>query len=96
VALSTQILVEPPVEPSIPTLSISYFSAASFPLALPPTVARGFGWPSFGLGVEGVNSRVGSWLLNILTPERPFKKGEVETRIRGWTFMDFYEVLKAV
>lgn len=34
---------------------------------MPPFCALGFGWPSWGLGVEGVNSRVGKWLLGRLT-----------------------------
>lgn len=45
-------------------LNITYFSAASFPLAFPPTIAKGFGWPKWGFGVEGVNGRVGKWLLD--------------------------------
>lgn len=66
IALATEIL-RPPEAASRPTLSISYFSAASFPFAAPPTIAQGFGWPKWGLGVEGVNSRVGKWLLDQLT-----------------------------
>lgn len=65
VARATEVLL-PPTCPQ-PTLSITYFSAASFPFALPPTIACGFGWPALGLGVEGVNIRVGRWLLDILT-----------------------------
>ena len=61
-SLSTEILIPPPDSP-IPTLSISFTSAASLPLALPPVIARGFGWPKWGLGFEGVNDRVGQWLL---------------------------------
>lgn len=57
--------------PGRPPLAISFLSAASFPLSLPPTIARGFGWPKFGLGVEGVNSRVGRWLLGILGGDTP-------------------------
>lgn len=91
VSLSTQNLLLPSVEPSIPTLSISYFSAASFPFALPTIVARGFGWPSAGFGVEGVNSRVGTWLFDMLSSGSVMKKGEMAPRIRGWTFLDFYE-----
>lgn len=37
-----------------------------FPLALPPVVAKGFGWPKMGLGVEGVNSKLGAWLIDQL------------------------------
>lgn len=53
----------------MPILSISFLSAASFPLALPPSVAQGFGWPKWGFGIEGVNSRVGKWLLDMLGGE---------------------------
>ncbi|KAF9265821.1 PLC-like phosphodiesterase [Marasmius fiardii PR-910] len=65
VKLSTEILL-PPSDPR-PTLSIAFFSASSFPFASPPTIAQGFGWPKLGLGVEGVNSRVGKWLLDTLS-----------------------------
>lgn len=50
-------------------MAISYFSASSIPLALPSTVACGFGWSSLALGIEGVNSRVGRWLLGQLGGE---------------------------
>ncbi|TCD66693.1 hypothetical protein EIP91_001047 [Steccherinum ochraceum] len=83
VDLATRILLPPSNDLPTPTLSISFLSAASFPLGLPPLIARGFGWPSLGFGVEGVNSRVGSWLLTLL--------GEQEQpRVRGWVFMDFF------
>jgi 1-phosphatidylinositol phosphodiesterase len=48
-------------------LAITYLSAARIPLALPSTVACGFGWAK--LGIEGVNSRVGRWLLQRLVGE---------------------------
>jgi 1-phosphatidylinositol phosphodiesterase len=48
-------------------LAITYLSAARIPLALPSTVACGFGWAN--LGIEGVNSRVGRWLLQRLVGE---------------------------
>lgn len=48
-------------------LAVTYLSAARIPLALPSTVACGFGWAN--LGIEGVNSRVGRWLLRRLTGE---------------------------
>lgn len=69
VTLSTRILIppEPPYQPPFPILSISFLSAASFPLAAPSTIARGFGWPNWGFGVEGVNSRVAKWLLDKLS-----------------------------
>lgn len=44
-------------------LAITFLSAANIPFALPSTVACGFGWSKFLFGVEGVNSRVGRWLL---------------------------------
>jgi len=47
-------------------LAITFLSAARIPFALPTTVACGFGWSHFLLGVEGVNSRVGRWLLRQL------------------------------
>lgn len=83
VSQSTQVLL-PPTESDRPTLSITYFSAAKFPLAFPPTIARGFGWPQLHLGVEGVNSRVGKWLLDMLT------SSDGEPRLRGWTLVDYY------
>ncbi|KIL68537.1 hypothetical protein M378DRAFT_71215 [Amanita muscaria Koide BX008] len=67
-----------------PLLPITYFSAASFPLAFPTVIARGFGWPEWGLGVEGVNRRLGKWLLEQLVSE------EQGREIRGWTLVDFY------
>ncbi|TFK34842.1 PLC-like phosphodiesterase [Crucibulum laeve] len=101
VALSTQILLPPTPQPPMPTLAITYFSAASFPLAMPPTIAQGFGWPKWGFGVEGVNSRVGRWLLGMLgggpdldnfnvAGEKEKTEGKMEEpRIRGWTLMDY-------
>ena len=56
--LATQILLPSENDPGFPTLSISFFSAASIPLAFPPTIARGFGWPKLGLGVEGGHADV--------------------------------------
>ncbi|KAG2075909.1 PLC-like phosphodiesterase [Suillus decipiens] len=89
VALSTNILVAPR-DSSSPTLSISFLSALSIPLAFPPTMARGLGWPQWGIGFEGVNARVGRWLLHQFDD-----RGEVdvdgEPQIRGWALMDFYD-----
>jgi 1-phosphatidylinositol phosphodiesterase len=51
------------------TLNIAYLSAATFPLALPPTVAMGCGFPGWKMGFEGVNARTGRWLLEELVPE---------------------------
>lgn len=83
----------PPLEsedPATPTLSISFFSAASFPLAFPPTIARGFGWPSIGLGVEGVNSRLARRLTDLLSGEVKNSRGG-EPRLRGWALLDFFD-----
>src|SRR5688572_20905994 len=53
----------PPPGPQ-PTLSISFFSASGVPWALPPLVAKGL---NFGLfGIEGVNSKLVTWLLGQL------------------------------
>ncbi|KAF7305177.1 PLCXc domain-containing protein [Mycena kentingensis (nom. inval.)] len=89
-SLATGVLEPRPSDRDIPALPITYFSASSFPLAAPQTVAQGFGWPKWGFGVEGVNSRVTKWALERLS------KGTTENdkdslRIRGWTFMDYYE-----
>jgi 1-phosphatidylinositol phosphodiesterase len=72
VALSTNILLQPPTptpssgqSPSQTPLSVTFFSASSIPLALPPIIACGFGWPKWGLGVVGVNERVSQWLLGM-------------------------------
>jgi 1-phosphatidylinositol phosphodiesterase len=50
-------------------------------------MARGLGWPQWGIGFEGVNARVGKWLLD------RFDEGDVDgkSRISGWALMDFYE-----
>lgn len=53
-------------DPPMPVLPISFFSASTFPLALPSLVARGSGWPSIGMGVEGVNSKLGGWLIEVI------------------------------
>jgi 1-phosphatidylinositol phosphodiesterase len=80
----------------MPVLSISFLSAASFPLALPPIVATGFGWPTVKLGIEGVNSRFTTWLLDLLSEDTSDSASVGEKlspdgpRIRGWTFLDFY------
>lgn len=90
---ATNILTTTSNEPMAPTLAISFFSAASFPLALPTTVARGFGWPQAGFGVEGVNSRFGLWLVNALTGKTSLEKGAGVScsKIKGWILMDFFE-----
>jgi 1-phosphatidylinositol phosphodiesterase len=87
VALSTDVLV---ASRDSSSLSISFLSALSIPLALPPTMARGFGWPQWGIGFEGVNARVGKWLLDQLD-ERGESDIDGKSQIRGWALMDFYE-----
>ncbi|KAG6825892.1 hypothetical protein H0H93_016979, partial [Arthromyces matolae] len=97
-ALATQILFPPPASPEA-TLSIAFLSAASFPLALPPVIAKGFGYPKLGFGVEGVNSRFVRWLLNNLFADTHSVVGqfsekeyvEENHRIRGWVLLDFYD-----
>ncbi|KAH9977303.1 PLC-like phosphodiesterase [Lactifluus volemus] len=79
--VSEQLLLPPPVGTEQSVLSITYFSAASIPLATPSTVATGFGWPRFGMGTEGVNSRISKFLLAALKEDRV---------LRAWTLMDFY------
>ncbi|KAH7927054.1 PLC-like phosphodiesterase [Leucogyrophana mollusca] len=93
VSLSTNVLL-PPRDSPIPMLNITFLSASSIPLAFPPTIARGFGWPKWGMGFEGVNDRVGKWLLDTLggdESEDDEKSTECGPRVRGWAFMDFYE-----
>jgi 1-phosphatidylinositol phosphodiesterase len=86
-------LVTPNDGSMVPTLAISFFSATSFPLALPTTVARGFGWPRAGFGVEGVNSRFGLWLIDALSGKLYGERGIITPcpKVKGWTFMDFFE-----
>ncbi|KAJ3893919.1 PLC-like phosphodiesterase [Lentinula edodes] len=80
VSLATKFLLPPPTNgnddgkhdkrgtsSTRPTLSLVYTSAASFPFAAPRPVAEGFGWPNWGFGVEGVNSRLGKWVLDALS-----------------------------
>ena len=93
---ATQNLIIPPTTGQ-PTLAISYFSAACPPLALPQVIAKGFGWPAWGLGVEGVNSKLGTWFLDKLAgppfpdaAEQGEAVSEEEPRIRGWAFLDYY------
>ena len=64
VKLSTEILLTSPLDEH--SLAITFFSASSIPLAPPPAIARGFGWPKWGLGVVGVNERVSIWLTDRL------------------------------
>jgi len=80
--LSMEPLLPPPADVTQPVLSISYFSASSFPLATPAVVSTGFGWPSIGFGIEGVNSRIAHFLVAAL---------KENTMLRAWTLMDFYD-----
>jgi 1-phosphatidylinositol phosphodiesterase len=64
-SLCIQNLVPPLSDP--PILAITFLSASGGALALPPFCALGFGWPSWGLGVEGVNARLERWLFGRLT-----------------------------
>lgn len=89
VALAAGVLQPQPADKRGLVLPISFFSASSFPLAAPQTVSQGFGWPRWGLGVEGVNSRMGKWALDRLSEGGEKEKGE--PFIHGWTFMDYYE-----
>ncbi|KZO90382.1 PLC-like phosphodiesterase [Calocera viscosa TUFC12733] len=94
---------EKPVVEFPHTLSITFFSAATFPLALPQTVALGFGWPQWNLGVEGVNVRLGRWLLDKVAGDEVFpvnalqeqetqsRQADPGKRLSGWTLLDFYE-----
>ncbi|KAF8638863.1 hypothetical protein AX17_001919 [Amanita inopinata Kibby_2008] len=96
VGLATRnLLLDANPESSVPILPVSYFSAASFPLAFPTMIARGFGWPRWGVGVEGVNSRLGKWLLEQLAKgindeDCELKPSFARCIIRGWAFLDFY------
>jgi 1-phosphatidylinositol phosphodiesterase len=80
--LSIEPLLPPPASITQPVLSITYCSAASIPFATPSVVATGFGWPSIGLGTEGVNTRIARFLFTAL---------KENTRLRAWTLMDFYD-----
>jgi 1-phosphatidylinositol phosphodiesterase len=80
--LSMELLQPPPPDVTQPVLSITYLSASSFPFATPAVVSTGFGWPSIGLGFEGVNSRATRFLLAML---------KENTILRAWTYMDFYD-----
>lgn len=75
-----------------PMLAISFFSASSFPLASPSTVARGIGWPQSGAGVEGVNGRLARRLMDMLSDEAECAKSTSEVpHLRGWALLDYYE-----
>lgn len=64
-----------------PPLTLSFSSASYFPLSCPTTIAKGFGWPSWGLGIEGMNSRLTRWLLERIVQSE---------KVRACVPMDFY------
>ncbi|KAF8334042.1 PLC-like phosphodiesterase [Cantharellus anzutake] len=51
----------------MPSQRISFMSAFTFPLALPPLIALGIKWGFFGW--NGVNQRLAAWLLHRFTRE---------------------------
>lgn len=101
-AVASLVARESPAERHVP---LAFCSAASFPLACPVYVARGFGLSFGGLGVAGVNARVGAWLLEALRlaggggdgddsgDEKQAAAAAVVERkkaLRGWLLFDFY------
>ena len=64
-----------------PPFTLCFTSASYFPLSLPTLIAKGFGWPQWGLGVHGINSRFTRWLLERIAA------GE---QVRACCLMDFY------
>jgi 1-phosphatidylinositol phosphodiesterase len=80
--LATEFLLPPTATVTQPVLSVTYLSASSFPLATPPVISTGFGWPQVSMGVEGVNSRVARFLITSL---------KANTMLRAWTLVDFYD-----
>lgn len=84
-AVATLLMTQSPLEEHVP---LAFCSASSFPLACPVTVARGAGWPFWGMGFEGVNSRVGRWILERLSSEDIEEKERQP--LRGWILFDFY------
>jgi len=95
----------PPRDTKQAVMPVTYFSAVNIPLALPPIVAKGFGWPDWGLGVHGVNTLLGKWLLEEMAStlmdanhrrkilgglEKDVDPFAEEPRIRGWSFLDYY------
>ncbi|KAJ9118145.1 hypothetical protein QFC22_004048 [Naganishia vaughanmartiniae] len=76
--------------PASSNLTLSFASASSIPFALPPFVANGFGWPSWGLGLTGVNQRLKDWLLDCLNAEGEDEEDEEVGVLRGIVPMDFY------
>lgn len=54
---------------------------------MPTHIAKGFGWPSIGMGVVGVNERLAHWLLERLADG---------TRIKACIAMDFFSEVENV
>ncbi|WRT63949.1 uncharacterized protein IL334_000876 [Kwoniella shivajii] len=67
--------------PVLSTFTLSYLSASFFPLSFPTVIAKGFGFPAWGLGVEGINSRMCEWIL-----ERVVNR----EKVRACLAIDFY------
>ncbi|WOO80002.1 1-phosphatidylinositol phosphodiesterase [Vanrija pseudolonga] len=61
--------------------TISFASASRFPMAPPQWMAKGVGFPTWGLGVDGVNGRVTKWLL---------EQAAAGKRPRATLLTDFY------
>ena len=81
--------------PSFSNLTLSFSSAGSIPFALPSFVAKGFGWPNWGLGFRGVNELLRDWLLDRLQAKARGSSSEASPagqreRIRGIVPMDYY------
>ncbi|TFK25821.1 PLC-like phosphodiesterase [Coprinopsis marcescibilis] len=86
IPLNFPISQPPDVVPPGPQLNITFLSAAGFPLALPPAIAKGFGWPAWHLGIEGVNSRVARWLIEEFVPDlQSIPKPQLQARARANT-----------
>lgn len=62
-------------------MTISFASASGFPLSPPNVIAKGFGWPAWHIGIEGINSRLEGWLVRRLAEGK---------KIKGIVPMDFY------
>ncbi|OWZ61295.1 hypothetical protein AYX15_06480 [Cryptococcus neoformans] len=76
--------LEPTLQPSptySPPFTLCYTTASYFPLSLPTIIAKGFGWPNWGLGIEGINARMCRVLLEWMADGK---------RVRGCVPMDFY------
>lgn len=86
-AVQTLLLTQTPLSSHFP---IAFCSAASFPFAMPYHVARGFGFGWAGIGVEGVNSRMGRWLVGRLASGGGGGGKEGTAWLKGAVLVDFY------